>query len=243
MAREFPGGVDATSVVTVTDAAAISIFAGNFSAGCWFYLDAHDASVQFMLGKGLGTGFYDIAMAVLNDTTLYIAAGNQGVGSVTVSGCTIGGWHYLFLQRPSLATVNVYLNDMASAAGTRTGANLADTGGDLLIGQGYVPASNNGINGRVANVIFYDRGDLTEAERILCKAGCPVPTLGLTGYWPLSLAGAASPEPDISGNGNNGVIGGVPTYVAHPTGISACKSYGGAVPTIGSIHPIYPIFS
>ncbi len=233
MARNFDGSDDK---VVISDSATVAIGAGNFSVGCWFNADVL-SGIDVLFEKGANTD-HDLTCAVFNDGTfMYVGFGGQNVDAIAIS-YAAETWHYLMFCRPSGQNVLVYIDDMTTSVATRVGANNADNGNNMVIG-GSESGQLSFLDGKVANFIMYDRG-LTEAERIQCKAGCPVPTSGLMAYLP--LIGAADPEPDLSGNGNTGVVTGA-TQSDHPPGIGYCTTLGGAVPAIGGIHPIYPIFN
>jgi hypothetical protein len=96
-------------------------------------------------------------------------------------------------------------------------------------------------NGRIAEVGLWNRGPFSEPEfldwilKALDNRGTEGFTTNLKGYW--ALEGTASPEPDSSGNGNDGTLVGT-AFATEPPAVGSLGLLRGrfqrvAVPMVG----------
>ena len=115
----------------------------------------------------------------------------------------------------SANTVNIYVSGTAateySTLGSGSGSRVSDTIRNINIGNRGDTTST--FNGKLAHLHLYNTV-LNEGEiKQLMKFPGSI-TNKLVGYWP--LIGTSSTEPDLSGNGHNGVVTGAINSIDEP---------------------------
>jgi hypothetical protein len=117
----------------------------------------------------------------------------------------LGNWYHLALTYDSVNGLTGYVN--GAVDGTHAANGLLATAG-LTLRFGGGDAGGNSFSGRIAQVAEWNVV-LTPTEIMALSNGTlpsQVRQTALAGYWPLD--GIESPEPDFSGNANNGTVTG-----------------------------------
>jgi hypothetical protein len=202
MARSFNGTTDLITLGTGFTPG------GSFSLAAWSYIAVTPPGVPATIfGSTVNTNgiqFY----ATFN---MALSLDRYGFGNyVTTANNTLSlnTWTHVGITYDG-ASAKAYINGALSNTGSIA---LAITGEPMFLGAVGSPATSF-FNGRLAdcggwNVV------LTAAEfAALANGARPYQIRSDIGYWPLD--GLQSPEPDLSGNANNGTLTGT-TLVAGP---------------------------
>lgn len=116
---------------------------------------------------------------------------------------------------------SLYINGvLVASGGSGSTGTMVASGTNLLLGSKR-PSAANFFAGDVGSVAIWDK-KLSDGEAVSLGLGVSpnkVRRSSLKGYWP--LWGAGSPEPDLSGNGLNGVLTGTTVSNQPPMGAFA----------------------
>ncbi len=207
MARSFNGS--STDYIDCSNSSILNPKRG-LSVSAWGYLNVA-SGYQFIFSR-IGAGGNLFSFGSLG-TSIYcdVIPG----GTPFAAGLSANAWyHYGFsVSAPHSSgdffmCINgkvVFSNNTGTVASASTSRTMIGTRDDAF----------SFYNGRIAHVAMWG-ATLTPAEHILLARGVRpnrIRPLDLVGYWP--LAGIQSPEPDLSGYGNNGVLNGT-GYVDDP---------------------------
>jgi hypothetical protein len=211
MARSFNGSTD---LITIGSAAVLHPAAMSFSA--WVYIAA-------LPGLGVFTsisnnGNYDITIVNSGGSgrlgVIVVATGGNPSFATGSFNLPIGSWFHVAFTYDSTNGIISYINgsagDTAAANGTLNGTPIATSiGYDGVGGRGHW-------NGNMADIAIWNTA-LSSGQISSLVSGIRPPSVqsaNLVGYWPLD--GYASPEPDLSGNGNNGTLTGTARVLGPP---------------------------
>lgn len=206
MARSFNGTSDAIDC-NVTGGVLDLANNAAFSFVAWFNTTTVAGPYQTIAGKiysGTDTPYaFSINTGAVNHR-LGVGSYNGTVhGVVAITSFVANTWHHYYADYDG-ATWHLYLDGVSIGSSTdATGPVHAST--DFQIGQ-----ANGGqlMSGSLADLAMFN-GPLTAGEIAALASGMRPPqirTHTLLGYWPLD--GLSSPEPDLSGNKNNGTLTG-----------------------------------
>jgi hypothetical protein len=200
MARTFNGSTDG---ILTTSAFANST--GDATLFAWVYPtslpNAYNAVYEHQPGgvanvllfiKSSGFGAYYLNNNVVDPGSITINTNVWSTIGVSYGGSGVG-------LRP-------YVNGVADTTAAFNGA-IGTASGKASIGYDFVTTGRQ-FNGRIALVAEWN-STLTAGEHLALAEGALPSTIrpkNLTGFWPLD--GLQSPEPDFSGNANNGTLTG-----------------------------------
>lgn len=217
MARSFNGSSDYIDCGTGVSSPA------NLTVLCWVNTTASaDSTYKGIVGRNQNAagGYRLYAGASGNKFAFYadlVGHGTTGIDPFTMgSAISNGTWYCVGATVDSgSAGMTAYLN--GSSAGTMpTSGGLASASSNFIIGQDEQVAGARFLNGLVAEVAIWsvvlsttDIARFANGERAYT-----INPAHLIGYWPLD--GLSSPEPDISGNGNNGTLTGTSKASSDP---------------------------
>ncbi|CAM6003248.1 unnamed protein product [Sphagnum balticum] len=181
--------------------------------GGWVWMNNTSTSqIYFALNTG-DSASYVIACGYNTSVGVYVQTYSGVNASVSATTAPTGQWFFVAGVIASVSSRTIYLNQNAPITDTNTVGAIS---GLTSIDFGYSPwDSSQPLSGKLAEWGLWDAA-LTTAEIASLAAGVLPPQvrpLSLVGYWP--LYGLASPEPDLSGNANNGTLTGT-TYATGP---------------------------
>jgi Concanavalin A-like lectin/glucanases superfamily len=219
VARQFNGSSDQISVGNPT---AVQI-TGDLSSSIWLYLaSGFSSGFNSCIGKWDNSSGRTYLIGLDgNDNYAFFAIGQLNNGFASSANSTqnvsyfVGGWHHLAgTFKASTGEGIVYVDGIAS--GTVSSGYSGVGGGN----QNFIIGNQSGggspfFNGKLAEGALWNAVLSPNEIASLASGSLPyqIRPLSLAGYWP--LYGVASPEPDLSGNGNNGTLTGT-TYTNHP---------------------------
>jgi hypothetical protein len=204
MARSFNGVSD--KIATATFAIPAS---GGWSFFCWLNVQGGAGTIREIVRNNSGSNSPNPNIALyVNSTNKIMSVDTSGV---IQTGCTftptIGVWCHVGFTLSTLAaiaTIAYYAN--GATAGTDTNSAAAGgTSSPIWFGD---DAFAQPMNGFLADPAIWN-AKLTAAEVSALANGARPGTIrsaSLAGWWP--LGGLQSPEPDLSGNANNGTLTG-----------------------------------
>jgi hypothetical protein len=210
MGRLFNGSSDSIDKTSISGA-------GSALTVAFWFNPASTAAAQHMVS---GTGFY-----VATGGSATINYSGVITGSATLS---VGTWYHIALTT-SGSTGNAYFSgasdgsSVVSAGSLNNGDHVA--AGDQIGGGNYT-------NGSLADVAIWNVA-LSSSDIAKLAAGyrpVDVNSANLVLWWPLS--GYSSPEPDISGNANNGTLTGTSQAPMPPSLGRGGRSFAGASTSI-----------
>jgi hypothetical protein len=208
MARDFNGSTDQifTSAYPVSSAA--------ITLSVWFNPSGNGNTYNGILIHN-STGFVQILMRNTRNISWYVAANatiSIDPGPTTLS---IGQWYHLAFTYDSTNGLLTYING-ASDGTVAANGNVHVIGSvGVAIGWDNINASRN-VPGSIADAAEWNIA-LSSSDIAKLVAGVRPPSVqfgSCVGYWPLD--GYASPEPDLSGNGNNGTLTGTSRVLGPP---------------------------
>jgi hypothetical protein len=219
MARSFNGSTD-----KIVPANNLTWTQGNaYSFSCWSFLNtSHNAFDQIWAASGSGR---TIGMAVHPFTSigLNVYAEIAGHDSANNVAPTTNSWIHatgiITAGGISAQTVGIYYNGTFTSAGSRNFPEATFTSTSFEIGSSL--GGNSFWTGKIADLALWFHGPsgvpLTALEDAAITAGArpsQIRPKDLVAYWPFD--GLASPEPDLSGNKNNGTLTGTAQIFGPP---------------------------
>jgi hypothetical protein len=214
-ARNFNGTSDRIDL-----ASAISAIAGGNarSVSIWVFPTSIPATAQDVFSYGTNT--LDLGFRFTLSGT---ASGDMQVGFVSDNIHTTGTpilattWQHLCIVVPGPTTTGtvLYYNGAAQTASAASG-NTLNTG-STAPGIGYNNlVSANFFAGRIADLAVWNVALTATEVRGLSQGQRPsmIRSASLKGWWPID--GLQSPEPDLSGNKNNGTVTGTTAAFGPP---------------------------
>lgn len=208
MARSFNGSND-----KITLPAAVAVPTG-ISISIWIYpTSASSGYGGIILRRNAGgQGVWSIFLKSTSKLAYYFA--NNGVaidpGTATLSN---NSWNHLAVTYDNSVGLKTFVNG-ASDGTAAVGGNLSnDASQNPLVG---FDSSNTGFPGRLADACLWNI-TLTSGEISALSQGARpfnIRPSGIIGYWPID--GLQSPEPDLSGNANNGTLTGTSSAAGPP---------------------------
>jgi len=233
MARGFPGSTN-TDNIHVTEHSPINL-SSSWSWAAWVNITALDATVRRVFDKFNNTAGVSLGYAAVTSSVFQVVVaiwnGASGTWTCPISALTTGIWQHLAVTYNAGSVSNtptMYINGVSQTV-TQTATPSGSLGTDV---QDLYFGNNSGLdrcfNGSMAEQALWDIV-LTGAQVSSLASGVWPMGLGTganvpEGYWP--LCGYASPEPDFSGNANNGVVTGT-TSTTGPTGVQTpCNCLG-----------------
>jgi len=209
MARSFNGSSD-----IITLGALPVCRTTNFSFAFWFWLNAAPSAgsyFTFFNFNSSALAFY------IKDTLKFafypgntFASFNQSSDPWTASSAiSAASWNHVAVVASGGTSATLYTNGAQNGSALSYGAS----GGSATVTSSLIGNDNSGLgrfwNGRVADLFFID-AVLTPLEIAALARGIrPAsirPKVSSLNWWPLD--GLQSPEPDLSGNKNNGTLTG-----------------------------------
>jgi hypothetical protein len=198
MARSFNGTSDYINVGSITLGAATP-----FSVACWFNINALPTGSNLVNMWAINTtgNTFDFYGNGGSPLIRFINGGTQANAS-TSGLITPGNWYHgaCTYSNPNLT---IYINGVSAATAA---------GGGLCSGTFYfgtVDTTQRFFPGAMAEFAAWNTIALTATEVLALARGVRpnvIRPASLVGFWP--LFGNQSPEPDLSGNKNNGTLTG-----------------------------------
>jgi Concanavalin A-like lectin/glucanases superfamily len=196
---------------------------------CWFQTSTAGPAILMFACNGASpsdattASQFEPVLCVNNDSNKLqggwfdLSTGHEEViGSSAVND---GGWHHALITIPNGGNLQLYLD--GASLGTVSVPSPQQRATQLFLGDGTgatwpnLNAGHNYFNGNMADPAVWNTV-LNSTQISNLASGQRANTIGananLVGYWPIL---GQSPEPDKSGNGNNGVLTGT-TVVAGP---------------------------
>ena len=214
MARDFTANV--ANYITIGDVAAIDITGTALSISCWGQIDVNNAYNTLVAKENsAGTGAqYALFVDNVGKTFVIIgdaAGAESATGATTV---TTGGWHHFGLRKngTGAGALQAFLDGVSDGSAT-SNKTIQNTAHALRFGSRV--DQDLTCDGRIAEVGIWDVALADVEFAALAKGASPLRFRRdhLKGYWP--LFGVAYPEPDLSGNGNNGTQNGTVGVANH----------------------------
>jgi hypothetical protein len=207
MARSFNGSTDG---ILTTSAFANST--GNATIFAWVYPTSLPNAYNTVYGHQ--PGGTNNAMVFIKSTgvgAFYSNNSSVDPGSITIN---TNAWSTIALSYDQSLGLNPYVNGVADTTSVPHGA-IGSVAGKASIGYDFVTASRQ-FNGRIALVAEWNTSLTAREHLALAKGALPwtIRPVNLVGVWPLD--GLQSPEPDFSGNANNGVLTGTALAAGPP---------------------------
>jgi hypothetical protein len=191
MGRLFNGSSDKILATTVAAAS-------SWTISCWAQANTTSGTQTIVYDGNDASNGFGIQSA---DGSAHVrgVVGTAGNVTSTQAPSTTAFAHYALVNNAGSQTL--YYN--GASIGTASLTPVAPSSGNLSIGVG---TTTNFFNGQVADVAVWTSAlNLTQIGQ-LAVGYRPVDVAAPAGWWPLS--GYSSPEPDISGNANNGTLTG-----------------------------------
>jgi hypothetical protein len=187
---------------------------GNVTIAAWVRL-AEDNSGQYMgiagkLSNSGGASYRGFALVrYSNDRFRFLVANGVVNGIDSTDTYTDTDWHHVVGILEG-GVMKIYVDGVFNTQGG-SGLTVVDSGQYAFIGQQYSDGTTRRFfNGAIDDVRIYSRA-LTASQVTSAMTTVPVgPQTGLVGYWNLD-EGAGQTVNDLSGNSNQGFLGGVTT--------------------------------
>lgn len=210
MARSFNGSTEEIGCGT-----SALLQPAAMTAACWIYPTSLTPAYSAIISKNAGTGsnFYQLFVKSNGKVAVYLVNGNyDGTGSHTL---TTSNWYHVGFTYSSAAGGVGYVSGASDGTFAANGA-ISFSANPVLELANDLPNAGRFYGGRMADVAIWNVA-LTAGEFAALASGQRpnmIRRASLLAYWPLD--GLASPEPDFSGNGNNGTLTGVCPLAAGP---------------------------
>jgi hypothetical protein len=193
MGRSFNGSSDKILATTVAAS-------GSWTIACWAQANTTSGTQTIVYDGNDASNGFGIQSA---DGAAHVrgVVGTAGNVTSTQAASTTAFAHYALVNAAGAQTL--YYN--GASIGTASLTPVAPSGGNLSIGVG---TTTNFFNGQVADVAVWNTNLSLATIQQLAAGYRPVNanSANLQGWWP--LGGYQSPEADISGSVNNGVLTG-----------------------------------
>jgi len=181
---------------------------------CWVKQGGNGAP---MARNDTGNSFY--CEMFVSGTTMqaFVNCSGGGVAKTGVGVIPAGVWTHMAFTYDSTNGLNLYVNGVSVGTSAAQGTILQSSTASLYIGSEPSSLSGNAFTGNITDAAVWNSG-LSSAQILSLANGSKRPldlSSGLVGYWPLS--GLSSPEPDKSGNNNNGTVTGTTPTSDHPS--------------------------
>jgi len=195
MARSFNGTTDQINCGSgVGNPAAISV-------ASWFYCTGLTGNTYLgTVSRYDGTNFWTLALHQSGTLLAQVVTTGGLIQVTTTATYSLNVWTHFGFSYDSVNGLRVYINGVQDVTtGTASGTASAVTA-SVLLGDAFsiYPFLGYLYDAAIWNAAL-SAGDFSQ----LSRGGRPASTIG---WWP--LGGTASPEPDMSGFGNNGVLTG-----------------------------------
>lgn len=217
MARRFNGTSDSINCST-----GVPIPTGAMTVSCWVNTAAAAGHYQGIVARnqsnGLTAGPYYLAgnSVITNGHFNYYvqttgAGGQVGLDPGTILPVT-GIWYHVLMTYADASGIAAFVNGVSDGTAAGNGGTQLTTTQPQYIGR---DTANSFFAGAIADVAIWNIVLASSQISQLATGVRPVQASpgGLIGWWP--LGGTLSPEPDMSGNGNNGVLTGT-TFTPDP---------------------------
>jgi hypothetical protein len=219
MARSFNGSSD---IITIGDLAAQRP-TGAQSHACWVYFNSTAARADLFSRWNVNGAFEAWLLTLINFgggfTFGYFLSpdGSTADGVDSTFSPSTGTWYHV-LGTWNGTTQSIYVNGALKNTATPAIASINSTTFGIFIGYSIsnIPSNVFFLNGQLADCAEWNVA-LTAAEAAALGAGArpfQIRPSTLVGYWPFT--GIQSPEPDLSGNKNNGVLTGTANAFGPP---------------------------
>jgi Concanavalin A-like lectin/glucanases superfamily len=211
LARSFNGTSD---FIDVGNSSALN--PASITVSCWVYWKGtYDTNgEQWFVGRDDNTLGRVFALGLSGGNPPLVVQVNGAFTVGNVGSLTINTWEQITFTGSSAAGYEVWLNGTGGGA-SPPGTSMATSTGDVTIGERTYNTNHGFVNGDITEIAIWNTV-LTPTQISNLASGQRANTIGananLVGYWPIL---GQSPEPDESGNGNNGVLTGT-TIVAGP---------------------------
>ncbi len=216
MSRNLPGTNE--NGFQIGDVSAIDITGTALTISAWVKPSNHDSDDNVVGKRGDDGNQIQYQLAMTSSGFLLSQIGDSGNADVATGGTVVplNVWSHVALVKNGTGSgaVKLYLNAVEDASIT-SNRSIQNRSENLHLGK------NTGggwaaMTGLLAEVVIWDASlSLSEIQDLYEGAGpLSIKTANVKGYWP--LYGTASPETDLSGNGNNAsIIGTVPAGTEH----------------------------
>lgn len=217
MARNFNGSTD---LIAATNTFAAPV-AGTLSA--WVKPGTLTQAYNGVIAHAHGpsNSFFEFFVKSSSQIAYYV---NASIATVSVDPglATISGWTHLAMCYDSTNGLKTYVNGSSDGTSGANGTILGNSGQALNIGNDPVNAGRH-FPGLIADAAYWSVA-LTALEIAGLAKGIRPPyvrRLSLLLYYPLD--GLQSPEPDLSGNKNNGTLTGTSSGFGPPFGLQSIR--------------------
>lgn len=199
MARSFTTGGD-----RINSSSPVSTVTSNMGVSFWLNPAATDNAGHNLFYNGLDGTASGWGVSFTNVPPATLTLSLSGVAQVTISSTLPSGWFHLVLQRAA-ANWSAYVNN--TSIPNFSSATPATISSGTYIGNDTADTAPVGTT--MADVAVFET-NLTALQVAGLVNGARPNSLGLgsalKAWWPLT--GLQSPEPDLSGNANNGTVTG-----------------------------------
>jgi hypothetical protein len=232
MARSFNGSTDHIQTGSYTvSTPAISLCA-------WFNRGTLSNTYNVIASQNL-TGHIQIMIKSTGQMAYYLSVTGEVLdpGSATVSANT---WTHVGMTYNSTNGLVTYINGVSDGT-VSAGGSLSSITAPMDIGYDDQNPGRD-FPGSIADVAQWGVSLSALEVAGLAKGARPyqVRPSSLTGWWP--LAGLQSPEPDYSGNKNNGTLTGTAPIFGPPLGLATTVARGrNLMPALPTIVPVYAV--
>lgn len=243
MARDFDG-IDDIITVSSPNSSLDNIFDGGGTLLIWTNpTSAGDANQGYVIDRNGKWRFQNenILSGDLNFTFVYLFSGTNGLWRSNDRPYSTNQWNPIIIRYNSDSITNdpdFFINGIKkeyTAVTAPTGTRTSDAGNDVNIGSNS--ALSRSFDGMIAEFAIWDI-ELTDVECFALNDGISpnrIRPSAMVGYWP--LYGNSSPEPDLSGNGNNGTVTGTTKADHTPVQPYSAKNWGRILDSVGGSPP------
>lgn len=177
-------------------------------------------------GGSSGGAFVLQGGAFIGGFNYLFSDGGLGSQNITISGAQIpvtGQWNHIVFTYNGGLSWAYYLNGASTLTGSFSGSGINNINTAVTFGARTLQTTGT-IDGRLAECGIWNVALVANEAAALAKGKLPkeVRPLSLKGYNP--LWGIQSPEPDLSGNQNNGTLTGTAFATGPPTTLFTRKS-------------------
>lgn len=212
MARSFSGGATPTDYINVGTGSVLR-FTNTFTISSWVYVNSMTSNMKWFIQGSGGVSGWGVGYLLASNSWGFTKCGVADIGSGVTPSVNI--WTHVLWTVSASANPILYING-ALANNTGNTSGITPSSLTAYIGTDFGAAVVAfGWTGLIAETSLW--GTILSAGEIAALgAGAKTRSVrpaSQVGYWP--LYGLASPEPDLSGNKNNGTLTGT-AYTNHP---------------------------